>query len=173
MEYVEGKPLHGPLGSEKAVKLALQIAGALEEAHGRGILHRDLKPANIMLTPKGSIKILDFGLAKLTAETDSDATQTMEGTILGTAAYMAPEQAEGKPLDRAFGCLQLWSRAVRDALGQPGLSRGFNRGGAQRSATRRSRAAAGTRRTSAHRRQVPRQATGGPFSDHGGSQGCA
>jgi eukaryotic-like serine/threonine-protein kinase len=99
MEYVEGKPLNGPLRAEEAVRLALQIAGALEEAHGRGILHRDLKPANILVTVKGSAKILDFGLAKLTMEADTDATQTIEGTILGTVAYMAPEQAEGKSLD--------------------------------------------------------------------------
>jgi serine/threonine protein kinase len=99
MEYVEGEPLSGPLRAEEAVKLALQIAGALEEAHGRGILHRDLKPANILVTPKGAAKLLDFGLAKLMTEGDSSATQTIEGTILGTAAYMAPEQAEGKPLD--------------------------------------------------------------------------
>jgi len=99
MEYVEGKPVNGPLPVEEAVKLALQIAGALEEAHGRDILHRDLKPANILVTQKGSTKLLDFGLAKLMTESDSDATQTIEGTILGTAAYMAPEQAEGKPVD--------------------------------------------------------------------------
>ncbi len=99
MEYVEGKPLHGPLPVEEAVKLALQVAGALEEAHARGILHRDLKPANILVTQKGTAKLLDFGLAKLMTDSDSDATQTIEGTILGTAAYMAPEQAEGKALD--------------------------------------------------------------------------
>jgi TolB-like protein/predicted Ser/Thr protein kinase len=99
MEYVEGRPLNGPLHVEEAVKLALQIASALEEAHGRGILHRDLKPANILVTPKGSAKLLDFGLAKLTTEADSDLTRTIEGAILGTVAYMAPEQAEGKPLD--------------------------------------------------------------------------
>jgi TolB-like protein/tRNA A-37 threonylcarbamoyl transferase component Bud32/Flp pilus assembly protein TadD len=99
MEYVEGKQLSGPLSVDEAVRLAVQIAGALEEAHGRGILHRDLKPANIVVTVKGSAKLLDFGLAKLTTASDSDATQTIEGTILGTAAYMAPEQAEGKPLD--------------------------------------------------------------------------
>src|SRR5580658_9547341 len=99
MEYVEGKPLSGPLRVEEALKLAVQIAGAMEEAHSKGILHRDLKPANILVTVKGSAKILDFGLAKLMTETDADATKTIEGAILGTAAYMAPEQAEGKPLD--------------------------------------------------------------------------
>jgi len=95
MEYIEGKPLSGPLRVEDAVKLAVEIAGAMEEAHGKGILHRDLKPANILVTAKGSTKLLDFGLAKLIA--DGDATQTIG--ISGTPLYMSPEQAEGKALD--------------------------------------------------------------------------
>jgi serine/threonine protein kinase/Tfp pilus assembly protein PilF len=99
MEYVEGKPLSGPLRVEEVVKLALQVVGALEEAHGKGILHRDLKPGNILVTRKGVAKLLDFGLAKLMTDSNTDGTQTIEGTVLGTAAYMAPEQAEGKPLD--------------------------------------------------------------------------
>ncbi len=99
MEYVEGEPVHGPLPVEAAVKLALQIAAAVEEAHGRGILHRDLKPGNILVTGKGAVKLLDFGLAKLMTDSDTDATRTSEGTVMGTPAYMAPEQAEGKPLD--------------------------------------------------------------------------
>jgi len=99
MEYVEGKPLHGPMRIEEATRLALQIAGALEEAHAKGILHRDLKPGNILLTHKGSAKLLDFGLAKLITEADPDATKTLDGTVMGTAAYMAPEQAEGKKMN--------------------------------------------------------------------------
>ncbi|HXQ27002.1 MAG TPA: protein kinase [Candidatus Acidoferrales bacterium] len=99
LEYVEGEPPKGPLPPAEAVRLALEIAGALEEAHRRGILHRDLKPANILVTKRGGVKLLDFGLAKLMADADTDVTQTMEGTVLGTAAYMAPEQAEGKPVD--------------------------------------------------------------------------
>ena len=99
MEYVEGGRLRGPLEVEEAVRLALEIAGALEEAHGRGILHRDLKPGNILLTAKGASKLIDFGLAKLTSEFDTEATQTIEGSIIGTAAYMSPEQAEGQPVD--------------------------------------------------------------------------
>jgi serine/threonine-protein kinase len=99
LEYVEGDPPKGPLPPAEAARLALEIAGALEEAHRRGILHRDLKPANILVTKRGGVKVLDFGLAKLMADADTDVTQTIEGTVLGTAAYMAPEQAEGKPVD--------------------------------------------------------------------------
>jgi eukaryotic-like serine/threonine-protein kinase len=99
MEYVEGKPLCGPLRVEEAVKLALQIAGALEDAHSRGLLHRDLKPGNILVTAKGAAKLLDFGLAKLMTDSDSEATKTIEGAVMGTAAYMSPEQAQGKSLD--------------------------------------------------------------------------
>jgi len=99
LEHIEGKPLKGPVPVLEAVRLAIQIASALEEAHGRGILHRDLKPGNVLVTTKGTAKLLDFGLAKFAATPDSDITKTIEGTLIGTAAYMAPEQAQGKPLD--------------------------------------------------------------------------
>jgi predicted Ser/Thr protein kinase len=112
MEYVPGKTL-AELIPRKGMKLAdalkysIQIADALAAAHAAGIVHRDLKPANVMITEKGQVKILDFGLAKLTElveKNDSKTTQTREprteeGTILGTAAYMSPEQAEGKKVD--------------------------------------------------------------------------
>jgi serine/threonine protein kinase len=115
LEYVEGSPLCGPVSAEEACRLAQEIADALEEAHGRGILHRDLKPANILVDIRGSAKlldfglarlrgstgseVLDFGLARLRASTGSDDTLTIEGTVMGTVAYMSPEQAQGKPLD--------------------------------------------------------------------------
>ena len=98
LDYLEGKPLQGPLPTDQALKLAVQIASALEEAHARGILHRDLKPANVMVMPRGEAKLLDFGLAKL-VDADVDVTRTIDGVVVGTAAYMSPEQAEGKPLD--------------------------------------------------------------------------
>jgi serine/threonine protein kinase len=97
LEYIEGLPLQGPQAVDDAVRLATEIASALDAAHRKGVVHRDLKPANILVTSEGSVKLLDFGLAKQVADTDQ--TATIEGTILGTAAYMAPEQAEGKPLD--------------------------------------------------------------------------
>ncbi|MGP8243709.1 MAG: protein kinase domain-containing protein [Bryobacteraceae bacterium] len=120
MELVEGADLHGPMPLEEAIPIARQIAAGLEAAHERGIVHRDLKPANIKLTPTGVVKILDFGLAKPAGESGgAPATSptmsptlslpmTQAGMILGTAAYMSPEQARGKPVDKradiwAFG----------------------------------------------------------------------
>jgi serine/threonine-protein kinase len=94
LEYIDGSRLRGPLPLEQALRTAMQIAGALEAAHSKGILHRDLKPGNIVVTGSGA-KLLDFGLAKITG--DADATQTM--VVSGTPLYMSPEQADGKPLD--------------------------------------------------------------------------
>ena len=127
MELVEGEDLsvrigRGPIPTEEATRIALQIAEALEAAHEQGIVHRDLKPANIKLKPDGTIKVLDFGLAKAWDTQNSDASlslsptltqhATAAGVILGTAAYMSPEQAAGIAADRradiwAFGVV-LW-----------------------------------------------------------------
>ena len=98
LEYVNGRPLQGPLAADAAVRLARQVANALEAAHAKGILHRDLKPSNVLVTEDGTAKLLDFGVAKLVS-TDRDATRTQDGTVVGTAAYMSPEQAQGQPID--------------------------------------------------------------------------
>jgi len=127
MELVEGENLaqrieRGAIPFDEALPIAKQIADALEAAHDQGIVHRDLKPANIKVRDDGTVKVLDFGLAKLTAPEGAAAVGvsqsptltspagTLAGTILGTAAYMSPEQARGKPVDKrsdiwAFSCV--------------------------------------------------------------------
>jgi aminoglycoside phosphotransferase (APT) family kinase protein len=127
MELAEGETLadrikKGAVPVGDALEIALQIAEGLEAAHEQGIIHRDLKPANVMLSPEGKVKVLDFGLAKawqpeeenaeLTRSPTLTAQMTAAGVLLGTAAYMSPEQARGKPVDKradiwAFGCV-LW-----------------------------------------------------------------
>ncbi|HEY7369461.1 MAG TPA: serine/threonine-protein kinase, partial [Thermoanaerobaculia bacterium] len=125
LELVEGETLadriaQGPFPLEEALEIARQIALALEAAHARGVVHRDLKPANVKITPEGTVKVLDFGLAKaLTGDASSPevthsptltAAATQAGVVIGTAAYMSPEQARGRSVDRradiwAFGAV--------------------------------------------------------------------
>jgi serine/threonine protein kinase len=116
MECVPGESLatkltSGPLTVKDATSITQQIAQALEEAHEQGVVHRDLKPSNVMVTPKGQVKVLDFGLAKLLETRPNDETQSMLETqhIVGTPPYMSPEQVHGKTLDRRT---DLWSLGV-------------------------------------------------------------
>ena len=108
MEYVEGETLsvrlgRGPLSLSELLSVGIQVADALDDAHSKGIVHRDIKPSNLMLTPRGYVKVLDFGLAKLenAVENPSDETQLMTsaGVVMGTVAYMSPEQALGRDVD--------------------------------------------------------------------------
>ena len=99
LEYIEGKPLPCPVAPDEALPIAVQIASAVEAAHAKGIIHRDLKPSNILMTRERSIKLLDFGLAKLMGDGGEATPLTLQGSLLGTVPYMSPEQAEGKALD--------------------------------------------------------------------------
>ncbi|HBY62050.1 MAG TPA: hypothetical protein DEH78_19695 [Solibacterales bacterium] len=134
MEYIEGGTLRqslqpGGLPLERLLPWAMQIADALAAAHEAGIVHRDLKPGNVMITSRGSAKVVDFGLAKGEAHGDgseetSEETMTLEGYVSGTSGYMAPEQAEGKPIDAradifAFGCVLYEMSTGVSAFGAP------------------------------------------------------
>ena len=137
LELVEGDTLSarlaaGPLPIDEALNIGKQIAEALEAAHDRGIIHRDLKPANVVVRTDGTVKVLDFGMAKVIVESGSGATidpstlstirrnVSQPGMILGTAAYMSPEQARGRALDKrsdifSFGCV-LFELLTADSL---------------------------------------------------------
>ena len=140
MELVEGESLaerlkRGRIDVEEALRLARQIAEALDAAHEQGVIHRDLKPANVQLAPGGRVKVLDFGLAKehvpvgrVRSESPTVSRElTREGTILGTASYMSPEQARGEPVDKradiwAFGCVLFEMLSGERAFGGDSVS---------------------------------------------------
>jgi eukaryotic-like serine/threonine-protein kinase len=130
LELVEGDTLaerleKGPIPVSEALHLAMQMANALETAHEHDIVHRDLKPANIKITPQGTVKVLDFGLAKAVQRAESPLQTSglsHEGLVVGTPAYMSPEQARGQPVDRradiwAFGCVLYEMLTGRGAFG--------------------------------------------------------
>src|SRR5262245_11533721 len=99
MEYIEGKPLEGPLPLDQALKYASQICDALDAAHKKHIVHRDLKPGNILITKSG-VKLLDFGLAQISSAADAVTSPvSQDGMVLGTLQYMSPEQLEGRKAD--------------------------------------------------------------------------
>src|SRR5262245_32594119 len=111
MQYIEGETLAARIARERlelrqALAIAIQVAEALQEAHQHRIIHRDIKPQNLMLTPRGQVKVLDFGLAKVARkrveapeEADTSSLMSTPGAIVGTALYMSPEQARGERLD--------------------------------------------------------------------------
>ena len=139
MEYVAGDTLDHLIGRKglrirDVLKYAIQIADALAAAHAAGIVHRDLKPSNVIVTPQGVVKILDFGLAKLSEPAGADAYAetlhgegsplTEEGTILGTVAYMSPEQADGKKVDTRSDVFSFGSVLYEMATGQRAFAGG-------------------------------------------------
>jgi serine/threonine protein kinase/Tfp pilus assembly protein PilF len=133
MQYVEGKTLfsklqEAPLTPEEVIDVGVQVAEALAEAHERGVIHRDIKPQNVIITPRGQAKVLDFGLARIgqTAEVDAEAktdTQlTGEGYIVGTVAYMSPEQLKAMPIDARSDLFSLGATLYECATGKPAFT---------------------------------------------------
>jgi non-specific serine/threonine protein kinase len=130
MEHVEGQSLDAllkgkPLSVEQIVNIGSQIADALAEAHARGIIHRDIKPSNIMLTPRGQVKILGFGLAKLTIKPKAQLEMQLEttaGPLTGTFRFMSPEQALGRPLDHRTDIFSLGVLLYEMATGRAPFS---------------------------------------------------
>ena len=159
---VNGRPLSGPLPAEQVFDLARQIASALQAAHARGIIHRDLKPANILVRD-GSVKVLDFGLAKWTGG-ETTRQQTEVGMVLGTLAYMSPEQADGRPADARSDIFSLGAILYELLSGErafTGRTTGEILGAVLHP---RARPAAAGHAPRAHRRALPGEGAGRPVS---------
>ena len=135
MELIEGQGLDtklqgGPLPLDRLLDLSIQLADALDAAHAKGIVHRDIKPANIFITQRSQVKVLDFGLAKLTRTAGSSAetmatlrtlrtaSLTSPGSTVGTVAYMSPEQARGEQLDARTDLFSLGTVIYQMATGR-------------------------------------------------------
>lgn len=133
MQYLEGKTLfsklqEAPLTPEEVIDVGSQIAEALAEAHERGVIHRDIKPQNVIITPRGQAKVLDFGLARISqiaevdAEAKTDTQLTGEGYIIGTVAYMSPEQLKAMPIDARSDLFSLGATLYECATGKPAFT---------------------------------------------------
>ena len=185
MEYVAGKTLGQLIGRKglklnDAIRYGIQIADALARAHAAGIVHRDIKPSNILVDELGAVRIVDFGLAKLTesAPAREGATlalsaKTEDGRIIGTASYMSPEQAEGKPVDARSDVFSFGAVLYEMLSGQRAFRGGvtsLDAGGnpAQRSFAPRRRRTSGN---GAHRHPLPPQGSGAALAQHGRREG--
>ena len=135
MQYVEGEPLSDKIQRKsftvrESLEITLQVAEALDEAHSQGIIHRDIKPQNILVTPRGQVKVLDFGLAKLQpgqaaiGEANTQFLLTEAGVMLGTVRYMSPEHARGLPVDARSDLFSLGILLYECLAGKPRLQRG-------------------------------------------------